>query len=123
MPIRAFAYLWFLIVLTCLRAATQTTPNPATDFRQEAVVVEDLSTSYSVQEDGTSTLRSHVRARVQSEAGVQQYGLITFAYDNSREEVEIQVRVRRADGTVIETPVAEIQDMTAEISRSAPKDR
>lgn len=62
-----------------------------------------------------------MRVRVQSDAGVQQYGLLTFGYDRSNQHLEIEyVRVRKPDGKVISTPAEKFQDMTSEISRLAP---
>jgi tetratricopeptide (TPR) repeat protein/transglutaminase-like putative cysteine protease len=119
MRIRRVGVLAALFFVTCSILVGQTTP-PSPDFPQEAVVVEEILNRFAFQDDGSSTQLLQVRARLQSEAGVQQYGILNFGYDNSREEVEVKVQVRRPDGTVLETPSADIQDITAEISRSAP---
>jgi len=59
--------------------------------------------------------------RIQSEAGVQQYGVLSFAYQSFVEHLDIDyVRVQKPDGTVIATPPDSVQDMPTEVSRSAP---
>jgi hypothetical protein len=52
---------------------------------------------------------------------VQRYGLLTFSYPSATGTFEIgYVRVRKPDGTVVETPAEDVQDMAAEITRQAP---
>ena len=59
--------------------------------------------------------------RIQSEAGVQQWGVLSGGYSSANERVEIgYVRVRKADGTVVETLPDSAQDVTSEIMRTAP---
>jgi hypothetical protein len=91
------------------------------DYSKEAFVIEQDSTNIAFESDGTSTGESTARIRIQSDAGVQRYGVLTFSYENSNESMDIDyVRVRRPDGTVISTPGDNIQDMAAEIARAAP---
>ena len=73
------------------------------------------------QSDGTSTREQRARVRVQSEAGVQQYGILRFPYQASVERVEVlDVRVTKPNGSVVATPLDSIQDVTSEIYRDAP---
>ena len=98
-------------------AAAATKP----DFSKEGVIVEQLTTQATFENDGTGTRTFRVRARVQSDAGVQKLGLLTFAYQASVETLDITyVRVRKADGSVVATSPDTFQDMPSDITRVAP---
>ena len=46
------------------------------------------------------------RVRIQSDAGVQQYGVLPFPYQASVEGIEVQdVRVTKPNGSVVVTPL------------------
>ena len=118
---------YVLILVSCLTisdAAGQAASKPANtkpDYSKEAFVDEDDSTKIIFENDGTGTRETSVRIRIQSDAGVQRYGVLTFPYQSAVENVEIDyVRVQKPDGTVITTPAGNIQDMAAEITRQAP---
>src|SRR5277367_6023760 len=96
-------------------------PDPKPDYSKEAFVIEQSSTEITFENDGTGTREASGRIRIQSDAGVQRYGLLTFAYQNSTENVDIDyVRVQKLDGTSVATPPDNIQDMATEITREAP---
>jgi tetratricopeptide (TPR) repeat protein/transglutaminase-like putative cysteine protease len=87
----------------------------------EAIIIERSIAKVSFEADGTGVRETTVAMRVQSQAGVQQLAVLTFAYTSDNQTVELDyVRVRKADGTVVLTPEYNIQDMPAEVSRSAP---
>jgi Tfp pilus assembly protein PilF len=91
------------------------------DYSTEAFVVEDNATRIVFENNGTYLRESAGRVRMQSGAGVQRYGILTFSYESSVETLEIQyVRVRKPDGTMVTTPPDTFQDMPAEITRQAP---
>jgi len=91
------------------------------DYSKEAFVDEQDSTKIIVENDGTSTRVTSTRIRIQSDAGVQRYGVLTFSYENATESIAIDyVRVQKPDGTTIITAEESIQDMPAEITRQAP---
>src|SRR5271155_1690764 len=72
-------------------------PDTKPDYSKEAFVVEQTSARIVFENDGTGTRDWSGRIRIQSDAGVQRYGLLTFAYQNSTESVDIDyVRVRKA---------------------------
>src|SRR6266403_2572270 len=101
------------------------TPVKPTDtklaYSAEAFVVEQDSTRIVFENDGTSNRESTARVRIQSGAGVQRFGVLTFSYQNSTETVDIDyVRVQKPDDTVVPTPPENVQDMAAEITRQAP---
>lgn len=92
-----------------------------TDYSKEAALIEDSSTRLVFENDGTGTREASARVRLQSDAGVQHYGLLVFTYQSSSETMDVDfIRVHKPDGTVIATPSGDIQDMAAEISRQAP---
>ncbi len=113
-----------VMILTIAVTARGRAPGkPATnpDYSNEAIVVETETTKVAFENDGTSTRESFSRIRVQSDAGVQQYGLLVFSYQSSSESLDIDhVRVHKPDGNVVETPSDNIQDMATEVSRQAP---
>ena len=91
------------------------------DHSKEAFVIEQFSQKEKFENDGTSYREDIGRVRIQSEAGVQQYGVLTFSYASGTGTFEIgYVRVHKPDGTVIETPPENVQDMAAPITRQAP---
>jgi len=79
------------------------------DYSKEAAVIEDSSTRLAFENDGTGTREASARVRLQSDAGVQHYGLLVFTYQSSSETMDVDfIRVRKPDGTVIVTPAADI---------------
>src|SRR5271166_3221222 len=94
---------------------------PKHDYSQEAFVVEQLHSRYRFESDGTGSRQTVARIRVQSEAGVQQWGQIQFGYNSANERVEIAyVRVVKADGTVVKAGDDAVQDLSAPVEREAP---
>ena len=91
------------------------------DYSQEAVVVEQLSTGYRFERDGTGRRELSLRVKVQSDAGVERFGQLIFGYSSGNEKLDMDfVRVRKADGTVVNAATTDIQDLTAPIAREAP---
>src|ERR1700675_2481446 len=96
-------------------------PDTKPDYSKEAFVVEQTSARIVFENDGTGRRESSARIRIQSDAGVQRYGLLAFSYQSSTESLDIDyVRVQKPDGTVVPTPAENTQDMAAEITREAP---
>jgi tetratricopeptide (TPR) repeat protein len=91
------------------------------DYSKEAFVLEQSSDKFKFQNDGTSIRELSVRLRVQSDAGVQQFGVLKFSYQGSSESFVVDyVRVRLPDGSIVLTPTENIQDMPADVTRAAP---
>lgn len=91
------------------------------DYSKEAFVDEEGLASIVFDNDGTSTRETSTRVRIQSDAGVQRFGVLTYPYQSATESVEIvYVRVKKPDGTVINTPAENVQDMPSDITRQAP---
>jgi tetratricopeptide (TPR) repeat protein len=98
----------------------KTTP-PAADYSQEAFVVEQVRMSYRFEKDGTGLRDLNMRVKVQTEAGLERFGQLVFAYSSANENFDVDfLRVRKADGTVITGAASDIQDLSAPIAREAP---
>jgi tetratricopeptide (TPR) repeat protein len=91
------------------------------DYSQEAFVIEQLRSSYRFESDGTGRKESVARIRVQSEAGVQQWGQLQVGYNSANERVEIPyVRVLKEDGSIVKAADDAVQDLSAPVEREAP---
>lgn len=114
------------VFLLGLSAAAQKSPAtqasvPKNDFSKEAVVLEDFHDRTRFENDGTGERHLSVRWRVQTEAGIQALGQLIFPYDKDVEDMEVQyVRVRKPDGTVVNTPNDNLQDLPSAVTRVAP---
>src|SRR6202167_3337351 len=91
------------------------------DYSQEAFVVEQYRSIYTFESDGTGRRETIARIRVQSEAGVQQWGQLQIGYNSANERVEITyVRVVQQDGSVVKAGDDSVQDLTAPVEHEAP---
>jgi len=103
------------------------TPSPdltrpsAGSYSKEPYVSEEIARKVRFEADGTGQRDVTWRVRVQSESAVREFGLIVYPLASSFETLEVLfVHVRKPDGTVIETPLSEIQELDTAISRQAP---
>jgi len=100
--------------------APQTKP-AAPDYSQEALVIEQLRTSYRFEKDGTGRHEITMRVKLQSEAAVERFGQLIFPYISANEKLDIDyVRVTKSNGAIVSASAADVQDVTAPISREAP---
>ena len=91
------------------------------DYTQESFVIEQMHSRYRFESDGTGRKETIARIRVQSEAGVQQWGQLLEGYNSANERVEIPyVRVLKEDGSVVKASDSDVQDLTAPVEREAP---
>src|ERR1700722_9149826 len=90
-------------------------------YLEESFVIEQMHSYYRFEADGTGRKETKARIRVQSEAGVQQWGQLQEGYNSANERVEIPyVRVLKEDGSVIKAGDDAVQDLSAPIEREAP---
>jgi tetratricopeptide (TPR) repeat protein len=93
----------------------------AHDYSKEAYVVEHLSTKVIVEEDGSDVREVAAEVKVLADAGVKALAVLNFTFTSANQVVDVDyVRVRKLDGTVVKTPDYNVQDMPADITRSAP---
>src|SRR5579862_9624467 len=91
------------------------------DYSEESFVIEQMHSTYRFEADGTGRKETKARIRVQSEAGVQQWGQLLEGYNSANERVEIPyVRVLKTDGSVVKASDDAVQDLSAPIEREAP---
>jgi tetratricopeptide (TPR) repeat protein len=103
-------------------AADSTKPEgKSREYSQESFVIEQMHSHYRFESDGTGRKETVARIRVQSEAGVQQWGQLQEGYNSANERVEIPyVRVLKEDGTVVKAGDDAVQDLSAPLEREAP---
>lgn len=120
----AFALVTSTTYLSGQQPAAATSAQPAAttqDYSAESVVVEKLSTVYRFAAVGTGSREMTAVIRIQSDAAARQYGVLDFSFASNNERVEIDyVRVRKPDGSLVETPAADAQEMPLEVTRQAP---
>jgi tetratricopeptide (TPR) repeat protein len=91
------------------------------DYSPESFVLEQVRTTYRFENDGTGRREIYARIKVQSEAGVQQWGQVVVGYNSANEQIEIPyVRVHKSDGSIITASADAVQDLSAPVQREAP---
>ncbi len=103
--------------------AAQATPTAAEQarFAGESVLIEHMDQVYSFNPDGTGYSDHTIVAKVQSEAAVQQLGVLVVPFASASQRVEFKyARVRRPDGSVIETPVSNALEQPEPVTLQAP---
>jgi tetratricopeptide (TPR) repeat protein len=119
-----FGIFFILAVLFSAVGSGQTPTDKDTgghDFSKEGALIEQMTTKVVFQSEGTYTYDQHSRVKVQSDAGVRQYGILPFSYQSSVGHVEVRdVHVTKPDGSVVSTPLDSIQDVTSALFRDAP---
>lgn len=96
-------------------------PASPQEYSKEAYVIEQSTMRVAAEADGTGSRELTVVVKMLAEAGVKTFAVLNFTYTSANEVVDIDyVRVRKPDGTVVKTPDYNIQDMPAEVTRTAP---
>jgi tetratricopeptide (TPR) repeat protein len=113
---------WAFALSPHLWASPQSSDQASVEtYSKVPVVFEKISSKVVVQNDGTATEETAVRVRIQSEAGVQQLGVLNFPYASATSTLQIAyVRVTKPNDTVVQTPTENFLDMPADITRQAP---
>ena len=90
-------------------------------YEAEPVVVEESTSIFRFQADGTGVHELSVKAKVQTAAAVKELGVVSIGYAGNSEHVEFDyVRVRRSDGTVSETSTDDALEMPMPVTQQAP---
>src|SRR5690348_17953023 len=75
------------------KAQTPLTPpaaaEKAADYSQQAFVIEKYVTKIRFENNGTSQREQIMRIRVQTQAGVQEFGQLHFPYNGANDRIEI----------------------------------
>ena len=123
------ARLLALLLFAPILSAQRPTPPPAAQpadtapqtFAAEPYVVQTLSTVTTMKADGSGTRIQTVAVKLQSEAAVRQFGVVSEAFASSSDHLDfVYVRVVHADGSVQETPVDSAIEQPAPVTREAP---
>ena len=114
-------------IAAALPCLAQTHPAPAdtkngtTVYTDEAAVVERSESVYRYADDGTGSKLDTIVVRVQSAAALQGLGVLSFPYASGNQRLDIvYARVRKPDGTTVETPITDAQDQPAPATQVAP---
>jgi tetratricopeptide (TPR) repeat protein len=106
---------------TLTAAPASKTGAPAVDYSGEPIVIEHLDSVYEFAADGTGSKTTSIVARIQSEAALKELGVLNLPFTANTQHPElIYVRVRHADGSVVETPVSQAIEMPSPVTREAP---
>ena len=96
-------------------------PGAAKEARPESAVVLQKRTRLVFQKDGTACREVNTVIRILTEAGVKELAILKVPYFTASQVLEVDhVRVRKPGGAVVETPSTNVQDLPAEVSRTAP---
>jgi transglutaminase-like putative cysteine protease/tetratricopeptide (TPR) repeat protein len=122
---------FLLVLLVSLNAVAQT---PASATKQngnanahadvnaeEAAVFDRILNHVHFDNDGKELSETEAVIRIQSQAGVEEFGQLVFGYSSAIEKLDVEyVRVRKPDGQVVVTPDSTAQDFAPEVLREAP---
>jgi transglutaminase-like putative cysteine protease/tetratricopeptide (TPR) repeat protein len=88
---------------------------------EEAAVFDRILNHVHFDNDGTEVSETEAVIRIQSQAGVEEFGQLVFGYSSGIEKLDVEyVRVRKADGQVVMTPDSTAQDFAPEVLRETP---
>src|SRR5216683_3279581 len=88
---------------------------------EEAAVFERILNRAHFENDGTEMSETEAVVRIQSQAGVEEFGQLIFGYSSATEKLEVEyVRVRKPDGQVVVTPESTAQDFAPDVLKEAP---
>jgi tetratricopeptide (TPR) repeat protein/transglutaminase-like putative cysteine protease len=91
------------------------------DFSKEAYTIERLTSRITAESDGTGSREVTAEVKILADAGVKAFAVLSFTYTSANETVDIDyVRVHKPDGSIVHTPDYNVQDMPAEVTRTAP---
>ncbi len=102
-------------------AYAQVSSTKKVDHSQEAAIYERIVNRVRFENDGTGVEETEAVIRVQSQAGVKQFGQMVFGYSSATEKLDVEyMRVRKADGRVVATPESTAQDFAPDVLKEAP---
>jgi transglutaminase-like putative cysteine protease/tetratricopeptide (TPR) repeat protein len=100
---------------------TQTKTKTADSNSEEAAIFERILNRVRFENDGTEVSETEAVVRIQSQAGVEEFGQMVFGYSSATEKLEVEyVRVRKPDGQVVVTPESTAQDFAPDVLKEAP---
>ncbi len=110
-----------LVFLSIANAEAQTPSKPKADNAEEAAIFERILNRARFENDGTGVEETEAVIRIQSQAGVEQFGQLVFGYSSATEQLKVEyVRVRKPNGQVVATPDSTAQDFAPDVLKEAP---
>src|SRR6266576_2668508 len=101
-------------------SSSQKTSN-ANSNSEEAAIFERILNRVHFENDGTEVSETEAVVRIQSQAGVEEFGQLVFGYSSATEKLEAEyVRVRKPDGQVVVTPESTAQDFASDVQKEPP---
>src|SRR2546426_6664572 len=104
-------------------AHTSTSAKPSGDDSNasEPYIFDLIQKKIVFEADGRGYRDVVARVRIKSEPAVREFGLLTYPFASSFESLDvIYARVRKPDGSVVETPSSDVQELDSAVSREAP---
>jgi transglutaminase-like putative cysteine protease len=102
------------------KTASANSTQDKSDYSQEPYVFERFATQVAFQKEGTSRADLQVVINVLSEAGVQRFGQLVFAYNSTNQKLEvISVEIRKAGSSSFASASA-VRDVAPFGSGGAP---
>jgi Domain of Unknown Function with PDB structure (DUF3857) len=90
-------------------------------YLKEPFVYELDQTTVHFETSGVGSRDLIFRQRIQSESAVHEFGLLVYRFSSRFETLDVvYVRVRKPDGTVVDTPPTDVQELDSAVSREAP---
>src|ERR1700688_3619305 len=103
------------------QAPVPSSSKPKTNTAEEAAVFERILNRAHFENDGTEVTETEAVIRIQSQAGVEEFGQLVFGYSSATEKLEVEyVRVRKPDGQVVVTMESTAQDFAPDVLKEAP---
>jgi len=110
-------FLALIEILAILPAAGQA----VRPYSDEPIVIRHASAVMDMKADGTGEQTETMTVTVQSEAAVKQFSVVSTFYAKQSQRADfVYVRVRHPDGTLVETPLNEVQEQAAPVTQQAP---
>jgi tetratricopeptide (TPR) repeat protein len=105
-------------IFPCVIAAQKSAPDP---YSSETGVLERVDVVYAMNADGTGYMQKTVVVKIQTEAALQQLGILGMRFAANTQHAEFHyVRARHPDGSVTETPVSGVMEQPMQATVQAP---
>lgn len=108
------------LIFLCLPAVISA-QNSTEKYAAEPFVLQRVDVVYAMNFDGTGYMQKTVVAKIQSDAALQQLGILGMAFAANSQHVEFHyVRSRHQDGSVTETPLSGVMEQPMQATVQAP---
>src|ERR1700682_5548573 len=117
----ACSIIWMTSADAVAQAPAPSSNKTASANSEEAAVFERILNRVHFENDGREVSETEAVIRMQSQAGVEEFGQLVFGYSSATEKFEVEyVRVLKPDGQVLVTPESTAQDFAPDVLKEAP---